>query len=930
MSDLIQDLGYFGYYPFENMRERNRGLSLNSSSFPITFSTLVKNKVDFVLIRAGVDDSSGLPTFDSAIHNGSTFITTNIADFYNHGIPIGFYWEYKPWKQAVKWSDTTAGDELGQALQFFKRYTDSFTPQIIPILSFETDGTLTSTATSTLLNYVNNIVTRIQTYVDITDVIIKTNQTTFALFTSNTTFANSYRYLHLNGAYGSEYYTGAGTTTYPATAFTIFGGYTNFTLCSYSKTSNSLGSTYGLNTTDAELVIIDDRDVQHAFIGNFNIDKEYLVGVLDYNFTLKGYMSNKSNKVNYDIVRTVQNDGKDIIEGRVFKTDLLYNYITGNSNLIYIDMYNKYNIYNLVTVSDNPTDKTFTGEAISNYLYTDIITSNTIGTTSKSISGHLTDILSSSNSTNNSWQLGDVTGFLSSDTRKLLLKDKTTLRYLNIIEALGIVAKTFNCWFNFRIVVNEDENKQDGDFIQGLYIDVFNNIGRTDNGLVYSDTSNVFDFELVTENRDYYTAIVPYSDNVASATWYAYSNTSGNYVKDANSYIVYDNSLTGKYAIGGTESIVGTESFNEADTSALLFGYAIQWLAERNKFSESFQVEAVVSLDDATQFPKVGDNGYILNSSIIKNEKTTFTKIRYIKHTMKGSDVDALSYINEISAYDYNGLNKALGKTVTGSAGSPYSGSYSNVVDGDITTYVVPASSGEVWVKIDLGQLEEIDYINVLHKYDDGRKFIHKTEVSADDSTYFTIGNFESAENPYNQFGTPLNMPYSYNVVFHVASNSTLYRNYMSADTPIVIKVNYYPPTPNRYDVGTIATGNGIHYIASSTTGSTILTVPFTAPYTYQMGQYFWSDHPLYGTASNGYSTLLFEGFEGNAYEETSSGKNLNVPFDLINNVTDYTYRSYDYNVGISQVKYNIERPKIVTVNLGTLQKNIIDTIGGK
>lgn len=114
-------------------------------------------------------------------------------------------------------------------------------------------------------------------------------------------------------------------------------------------------------------------------------------------------------------------------------------------------------------------------------------------------------------------------------------------------------------------------------------------------------------------------------------------------------------------------------------------------------------------------------------------------KVRYIKDSIQGANGN---HWIEIEGYS-NGANVALGKTVT-HAGSPYSGSPSNVTDGDFSVLFETGNAPLSWVQIDLGAEIELHKIKVWHYFQDGRIYNGaKTEISADGVEWVTV--FDSA-----------------------------------------------------------------------------------------------------------------------------------------------------------------------------------------
>lgn len=114
---------------------------------------------------------------------------------------------------------------------------------------------------------------------------------------------------------------------------------------------------------------------------------------------------------------------------------------------------------------------------------------------------------------------------------------------------------------------------------------------------------------------------------------------------------------------------------------------------------------------------------------------------RYIRCTVNGSYTNTSSIFNEIKVYNSAGTEVAGGKTVTGSEGTPQSGSYSDFTDGNTSTYVIVGDNTQ-WVQVDLGSSVSIWYIKLWHY--SGRIFKdNKIEYSTDGLAWTTL--FDSA-----------------------------------------------------------------------------------------------------------------------------------------------------------------------------------------
>jgi hypothetical protein len=125
---------------------------------------------------------------------------------------------------------------------------------------------------------------------------------------------------------------------------------------------------------------------------------------------------------------------------------------------------------------------------------------------------------------------------------------------------------------------------------------------------------------------------------------------------------------------------------------------------------------------------------------------------RYIRCTVNGSYTNTSSIFGNIEAWDSTGVDRAYGKTVTGSKASPDYGyptaSYANFTDGDPNTWVLVGDNTQ-YVQVDLGATYHIRRVNLWHY--PGRIFkSNKVEYSTDGTNWTTL--FDSATNgEYNE-----------------------------------------------------------------------------------------------------------------------------------------------------------------------------------
>jgi len=135
--------------------------------------------------------------------------------------------------------------------------------------------------------------------------------------------------------------------------------------------------------------------------------------------------------------------------------------------------------------------------------------------------------------------------------------------------------------------------------------------------------------------------------------------------------------------------------------------------------------------------------GLILKSNTYPVDATpapslpTFPNFRYIRDWLHGNTVNPSQYWNEIKVMS-GSTNLALGKPVTSNATITNG---VNITDGTNTSYGYSTSTNATYVQIDLGAIHsDVDTINVIHYYLDGRTFYGtKTEISEDGTTWFSI-----------------------------------------------------------------------------------------------------------------------------------------------------------------------------------------------
>ena len=121
-------------------------------------------------------------------------------------------------------------------------------------------------------------------------------------------------------------------------------------------------------------------------------------------------------------------------------------------------------------------------------------------------------------------------------------------------------------------------------------------------------------------------------------------------------------------------------------------------------------------------------------------------KIRYIYIYQNGSNVNTGNHLCQIEAYTKDGVNVAVGKTVTcGGASGLYVQNPGNCVKASLDSSYAETflngswyGSGRTWFIVDLGQAYDLDYIKVWRYYPDGRTYYETAICVIDENGYET------------------------------------------------------------------------------------------------------------------------------------------------------------------------------------------------
>lgn len=856
MSDYIQSGGYFGYYPFENIRERKQGILISQLQYPLDLDQLASNKLDFAYIRLGYNatDTFTLDTQATA---------SNLIALANKGLSIGLYCYISPWTHSTAW-DTTIGTLNGVVfasyLNDLRKSLTQMNLELVPMINISDSGSMTTISSTTFKNYLNAFYdgynSTLVHYGSVVEnrLIIRTDYATTTKITGTLSLNGDYPLLCLDKAYVEEYASATTSTTYPSTAFTVFGGYTTQAIhITYSGTG--LNSKYGIGSSSTVLFLVNDDYTSDIYLSELSVPEDINLYILDEKFINRGVLCGKSfePQSSYIANRTLNIDGLDIISGNVYSSDYTKYVAVGNYLLTY-DFDLRPQIYEITEVNINSDIIEFNAENIIRCINTDIITSETVGMTAKTISEHISDALTGS--TNDLYEVGDVIGIFDSEEKVIELEynnifeedletgflnastgaeevnasytrnedyfyinrqnvgyyyiNKTTisqayLYYWNdkdefisridlgttgvksftmpwnakkgrivvnnanttqeivltdsnfmgitVKEFIDKVCKTFDCYTKSRLVI-EENNLLSSYFVDNYYLDIYKNIGNSDNGLIYSDGANVGDANYNEREEELFTAIIPKSDSVSYSSWLSYSRSDAPYYKVAGTPYMFNSTTIASYGKIGKHRVT-TSDFSQVTNLADLFNEGKKYLESTTKPKSELTFQTAFSVPRLLNYPKVGDNKSIILTSFKLKKYDSITKIRYIRNKVNGSNVNTTAVFNEIRAYSLSGSNVAYGATVTAeeylggtwnsvatpALTNPSGGTFGIVTDSNPATWCIPTYNATPQrVIVDLGSLQEITDIKITHYYADNRAFKENvTEVSADGTTWYTL-----------------------------------------------------------------------------------------------------------------------------------------------------------------------------------------------
>lgn len=165
-------------------------------------------------------------------------------------------------------------------------------------------------------------------------------------------------------------------------------------------------------------------------------------------------------------------------------------------------------------------------------------------------------------------------------------------------------------------------------------------------------------------------------------------------------------------------------------TSAVWEVYFDNFQLEKNSGQANFFVDGetfypAYTNPGSSEKASIDSKGSVHAAALIQNPRA-----RYIRDWLNGSTANGGNHWIEVRAV-YEGVNISLNKPVTGSGSIARE---SKITDGNTSNsgYAYISTSEPSWVQVDLGEVREIDEIQVWH-YRDGRSYYGtKTEISED------------------------------------------------------------------------------------------------------------------------------------------------------------------------------------------------------
>jgi hypothetical protein len=525
MADKRKQSGYFPWIPIEQYRERPKGILISQFSYPTSFSTMYKQKLDFAVMRCSAESSVSVFTSDTY------FTPTNIRAFESRGITTLAYHQIV--NNPTYW--TQANAEL-HALEFYQALLAGYSTlgyEFIPVIAF-TDNT-TAFNISALYNYLQWFKDEFAVFSD-REIIFRADYASFSYCTYNTSdrIADLFPKLMLDKAESYDY----SGLAYPQSTFTKFDRYIDWAFWVYTR-SNTLGATFGLNTAAASLILSDTNYINRLNPQEYTTNQIPKVDlfVLDEDLNTQSYITGH----NLQWQRRI--NGIDILQGEVWDDSP---YVAEDNYIMFKDPFRQvFELFEIKEIEYNINSKTIYAEHISHTLLSDVV-HTALPTVSYTISQFITNIISSTYSTNGIWEFGTVYGAFGTGAVSTL----DTNRFLGktVLESLDIIRNYFGAELVFRPVINSRRIDNLSKNYQAFAIDVYHNIGKNDNNFRLEVEKNVSNIVRHVDSKEVYTAVLPAPRAVADATWKAYVNTTGDFVKAVNNmYVEYTPSKT-KYA----------------------------------------------------------------------------------------------------------------------------------------------------------------------------------------------------------------------------------------------------------------------------------------------------------------------------------------------------------------------------------------------
>jgi phage minor structural protein len=580
MSDKQRSTGYFSWIPIEYYRERPKGIVISSASYPTSFTNLYKQKLDFAVLRASYQDSSGVYQYDSF------FTSNNIQAFESRNIKTLAYHQIT--NTQARWTQVFAESHAQSLYSDLSNAYRELGQDFIPVLVFS-DNT-TAFNISALYQYLDWFKTEWERWSD-KEIIFRSDYSTFSYCTYDTSvrIADLFPKLMLDKAESTDY----DSIAYPKSIFTKFDRWVDWAFWIYTS-SNSLGATYGLTTTSAKLIIADTNYINRLAQDDDSIPAIDIF-ILNENLETMG-VTNAHNLIWQRRINAI-----DVLDGEIW-SDI--NEIAEDNYILFLDPFRQvWELFQIKEIDYNINSKNIYAEHIIHTLLDDVVHSTSYTGTGQ-IDVHITNILSTTYSTNQIWTMGTKYGYFG-NTSVVDQKGK------NVLEALFYIKDVFGAELVFRPVINSRRIDALSENYQAFAIDCYHRIGKNDNTYRLEVGKNVVSIERHADSKDIATAILPRSTSVSDATWLAYSATagSGTYVKALNSRLIYYAPSRDRYArnIFTTQKnrikyYSGTET-----TASALFDNAVltlQAMDKEPKISydlELFDVEVVLG-DEITVY----------------------------------------------------------------------------------------------------------------------------------------------------------------------------------------------------------------------------------------------------------------------------------------------------------------------------------------